>query len=100
MPATRISKNSSRFELKMLRNFTRSIIGSGTLGIGSSPQWLPSPDGASVALEAEDFGTALATLREHEVPIIIGPLDLPSCQMVTIRDPDGNKLTIHRRKKG
>src|SRR6266446_9136100 len=27
MPATRISKNSSRFELKMQRNFTRSISG-------------------------------------------------------------------------
>src|ERR1051325_9053942 len=30
-------------------------IGPGTLGIGSSPQWLPSPDGASEALEVEDF---------------------------------------------
>jgi hypothetical protein len=28
-------------------------IGSGTLGIGSSPQWFPSQDGASVALEVE-----------------------------------------------
>ena len=27
MPATRISKNSSRFELKMVRNFTRSMSG-------------------------------------------------------------------------
>jgi hypothetical protein len=28
----------------------------------------------------------------------MGPLDLPSCQMVTVRDPDGNKITLHRRK--
>jgi len=73
-------------------------IGPGTLGIGSSPQWLPSQDGASAALEVEDFDAAVATLREHNVPIIIGPMDLPSCQMVTVRDPDGNKLTLHRRK--
>lgn len=75
-------------------------IGTGTLGIGSSPQWLPSNDGPSVALEVEDFDAAVATLREHNVNIIIGPLDLPSCQMATVRDPDGNKLTLHRRKAG
>lgn len=73
-------------------------IGSGTLGIGSSAQWLPSQDGASAALEVEDFDAAIATLRKHNAPIIIGPMDLPACQMVTVRDPDGNKLTLHRRK--
>jgi len=75
-------------------------IGSGTLGIGSSPHWRPSQDGPSVALEVEDFDAAGATLREHDVPIIIGPLELPVCHMATVRDPDGNKLTLHRRKNG
>jgi catechol 2,3-dioxygenase-like lactoylglutathione lyase family enzyme len=74
-------------------------IGLGTLGIGCSEQWQPSQDGPSVALEVEDFAAAVSTLREHNVPIVIGPMDLPSCEMVTVRDPDGNKLTIHRRKK-
>jgi predicted enzyme related to lactoylglutathione lyase len=73
-------------------------IGPGTLGIGSSPEWLPSTDGASAALEVEDFDAAVATLREHQITPVIGPLDLPSCQMVTIRDPDGNKITLHKRK--
>ena len=73
-------------------------IGPGTLGIGSSPQWLPSEDGASAALEVEDFDAAIAVLREHKVPIIIGPMELPSCHMATVRDPDGNKLTLHQRK--
>ncbi|HKN88381.1 MAG TPA: VOC family protein [Nitrospiraceae bacterium] len=73
-------------------------IGSGTLGIGCSPQWLPSQDGASVALEVEDFDAAVATLRRQQVPIIIGPVEMPGCHMVTVRDPDGNKLTLHRRK--
>jgi predicted enzyme related to lactoylglutathione lyase len=73
-------------------------IGPGTLGIGCSSQWLPSKDGPSLALEVEDFDAAVTTLREHNVPIIIGPMELPSCHMATVRDPDGNKLTIHRRK--
>ncbi len=73
-------------------------IGPGTLGIGSSPNWPPSQDGPSAALEVEDFEAAVATLREQKVPIIVGPLDLPSCKMVTVRDPDGNKITLHQRK--
>jgi predicted enzyme related to lactoylglutathione lyase len=73
-------------------------IGPGTLGIGSSPRWLPSPDGPSVALEVEDFEAAVATLREHSVPIIIGPMETPVCHMATVQDPDGNKLTLHKRK--
>lgn len=73
-------------------------IGSGTLGIKSSPQWLPSQDGASVALEVEDFNAAVGSLREHNVPIIAGPMEMSTCHMATVRDPDGNKLTLHRRK--
>src|SRR6266496_1965563 len=71
-------------------------IGPGTLGIGSSPQWLPSQDGPSIALEVEDFDAAIATLKEHGVAIIVGPMTLPSCSMATVRDPDGNKLTLHK----
>ena len=73
-------------------------IGPDTIGIGSSPQWLPSQDGVSAALEVEDFDAAVATLREQKVPIIVGPMDLPSCRMATVRDPDGNKITLHQRK--
>lgn len=73
-------------------------IGSGTLGIGSSAQWLPSNDGASAALEVEDFEEAVSVVRNNSIPIVIGPMELPSCKMVTIRDPDGNKLTLHLRK--
>lgn len=73
-------------------------IGPGTLGIGSSPQWLPSKDGASAALEVIDFDEAVATLRSKNIEIIIGPMETPVCHMATIRDPDGNKITLHKRK--
>lgn len=78
--------------------FIEYDIGPGTLAIGCSPDWPPSKDGASSALEVEDFEAAVATLREHKVQFIIGPLDTPRCHMVTFRDPDGNRLTFHRRK--
>ncbi len=74
-------------------------VGAGTLGIGRSEQWKPSQDVPSVALEVEDFNAAVPTLREHNRPIIIGPLEMPTCCMATVRDPEGNKLTIHRRKQ-
>jgi predicted enzyme related to lactoylglutathione lyase len=73
-------------------------IGPGTLGIGCSDQWKPSPDGPSVALEVKDFDAAVETLRQHQIAFHMGPLDFPSCQMVVVCDPDGNKLTLHRRK--
>jgi catechol 2,3-dioxygenase-like lactoylglutathione lyase family enzyme len=78
--------------------FIEYNIGPGTLAIGCSEQWKPSLDGPSTALEVEDFDAAVETLRLHKVETIIGPLDNPTCQMVTFRDPDGNKLTLHRRK--
>jgi hypothetical protein len=52
-------------------------IGHGTLAIGCSEQWKPSEDGPSVALEVQDFNVAIETLSEHNVPIIIGPLEMP-----------------------
>lgn len=78
--------------------FIEYDLGPGTLAIGSSPNWPPSKDGASSALEVEDFDDAVAHLREHKVEFIIGPLETPVCHMATFRDPDGNRLTVHKRK--
>jgi catechol 2,3-dioxygenase-like lactoylglutathione lyase family enzyme len=75
-------------------------VGPGCIAIGKSPHWPPSKAGPSSALEVENFEEAVATLKKHRVKFLFGPLDLPTCQMVTVRDPDGNKITIHRRKKG
>jgi len=72
----------------------------GTLAIGSSPQWPPSKEGVSSALEVLDFEAAVTHLRRRRVKFMIGPLDTPKCHMVTFRDPDGNRLTIHQRKAG
>ena len=74
-------------------------IGSGALAIGSAPGiFKPSPDGCSVALEAENFDEAIATLKQNNVKFRIEPMDTPVCRMAMVFDPDGNTLCIHKRK--
>lgn len=75
-------------------------IGSGTLGIGIHPQWKSSRDGATVALEVTDFDEAIAHIKSHGVTFEMGPLETPVCHMAVLRDPDGGKIVIHKRKPG
>jgi predicted enzyme related to lactoylglutathione lyase len=80
-------------------NWVEYDIGNGTLGIGCAPgMWDPSPKGASAALEVDDFDAAVETMKEKNIPIIMGPHEFPTCRMVVIADPDGNRLTLHKRK--
>lgn len=93
-------KPNSDFDGSGNPNWVEYQIGSGTLGIGCAPgMWDPSTKGASAALEVEDFEQALATLKEKQVQIVMGPHDFPPCRMVVIADPDGNRLTLHKRKR-
>jgi predicted enzyme related to lactoylglutathione lyase len=81
-------------------NWVEYDIGSGTLGIGCAPgMWEPSEKGASAALETENFEEALADVKAKNIPIVMGPHEFPSCRMVVIADPDGNRITLHKRKK-
>jgi predicted enzyme related to lactoylglutathione lyase len=74
-------------------------IGPGVLAIGAgAEQFKPSSNGGSVALEVEDFDLAVKELREFGSKFVIEPMDFPACRMAAILDPDGNTLTIHRRK--
>ncbi len=75
-----------------------NIGAAGTLGLGESPNWPPSKEGPSVALEVEDFPAAVETLRANGVELVMGPMETPRCHMVVFRDPDGNRLTLHKRK--
>ncbi len=74
-------------------------LGSGTLAIGSgSPLFTCSPDGTCVALEVEDFDVAVADLKRANATFALERYDSPVCSMAIVRDPDGNKLLIHRRQ--
>jgi predicted enzyme related to lactoylglutathione lyase len=74
-------------------------IGAGTLSIGNmAPEWKPSAGGGSVALEVEDFPAAIERLKAGGHPVFFGPIETPVCHMAVVSDPDGNSITIHKRK--
>ena len=79
-------------------NWVEYDIGTGTLGVGCAPGMFdPSPKGASAALEVDDFDAALNAVKKNNVTIVMGPHEAPSCHMVVIADPDGNRLVLHKR---
>ncbi len=62
-------------------------LGPATIGVGCHPAWKPSRDGTTVAFEVE-----------RGVTFDIEKTETPVCWMAQFRDPDGNKLVIHKRK--
>lgn len=79
--------------------FVEYDIGPGTLAIcNGAPDWKPSPGGGSVGLEVDDFDAAIAHLRSSGCPFRLEPMETPVCHMAVVSDPDGNSVTIHRRK--
>ncbi|MFA6050204.1 MAG: VOC family protein [Candidatus Paceibacterota bacterium] len=91
-------KPNSEYQGKEITEFVEYEVGPSTLAIGKADMWPPSEDGASVALEVEDFDEALLHIKEHDISIKMGPYDFPGCRMVVILDPDKNKLTLHHKK--
>lgn len=82
------------------KNFVEYDIGPGTIALGCAPdQWKPSRDGTTATLEVADFDAAVTHLQKKKIPFAVGPIDLPTCRMVAVRDPDGNKIALHLRKK-
>jgi predicted enzyme related to lactoylglutathione lyase len=73
-------------------------LGPTTIGVGCHPAWQPSRDGTTVAFEVQDFDDALAKLKSRDVKFDSDKTETPVCWMAQFRDPDGNKLLIHKRK--
>jgi predicted enzyme related to lactoylglutathione lyase len=74
-------------------------IGAGTLAIcNAAPQWKASPGGGSAGLEVDDFSAAMHQIKSAGYPIPIEPMETPVCHMAVVSDPDGNSITIHKRK--
>ena len=72
-------------------------IGGQTLAI--SNLWDPAVDGGPVAaFEVEDFEAAVAHFKAHQVKILNECLESQVCRLANIEDPDGNWITIHKRK--
>ena len=74
-------------------------IGPHTVAITNmSGDWKPNKNGGGVALEVEDFDTAIAWLEKNQVTFYSPPFESPVCHMALIADPDGNSICIHKRK--
>ena len=74
-------------------------IGPSTLAITNYPsEWKPSSDGGGVALEVENFDTAIAELKKADAKFRVEPMESPVCHMAVVFDPDGNSVCIHKRK--
>jgi len=81
-------------------DFVEYDIGRGTIAVGCAPKrWQPSEKGTSAALEVMDFNAAVDDLRKKKIKFAIGPVENPACWMVGVRDPDGNLIVLHQRKK-
>ncbi|MCE0498980.1 MAG: VOC family protein [Methylacidiphilales bacterium] len=76
-------------------------LGNATLGLGAyGNDWVPSKDGAMLALEVDDFEKSVSELKSANVPFHMEATETPVCHFAIIRDPDGNALMIHKRKPG
>ena len=68
-------------------------MGAGTFAIETNTDWPVSPDGMSVTFEV-----AVKYLGDRNVVLFLGPAETKVCHWSAFRDPDGNRLVIHKRK--
>lgn len=54
--------------------------------------------GAVIGLEVTDLDDVLEQLKAHDVPVVDGPHDSPTCHGCSILDPDQNEIILHQRK--
>jgi predicted enzyme related to lactoylglutathione lyase len=85
---------------KFNENFVEYDIGPGTIALGCAPEhWQPSEKGTTATLEVADLDEAIAHLKKKRIKLAMGPMDFPVCRSVGVRDPDGNLIMLHQRKK-
>ncbi|MDE1865745.1 MAG: VOC family protein [Candidatus Micrarchaeota archaeon] len=74
-------------------------IGPTTMAIGAGAETFKVGEGgASVALEVEDFDATVEELKGRGCKFLVEAMETPVCFMAVVADPDGNKITIHKRK--
>ncbi|HEY4301607.1 MAG TPA: glyoxalase superfamily protein [Candidatus Didemnitutus sp.] len=50
-------------------------------------------------LEVADIDAALAAAKAAGVPIALELAEFPPCRMFAVKDPDGNRIGLHQKKK-
>ncbi|MGD1066426.1 MAG: VOC family protein, partial [Vulcanimicrobiaceae bacterium] len=69
-----------------------------TFGIGNFEQVGKPGSGASLALEVDDIAATYARLTDRGVTVS-APHELPNCSLSVVRDPDGNQIWLHQKKR-
>jgi predicted enzyme related to lactoylglutathione lyase len=71
----------------------------GDVTFAISNAWEPSgQSGPSVAFEVEDLQEAVSHLKKAGVAFLADNIESPVCTFALVTDPDGNGITIHKRK--
>jgi predicted enzyme related to lactoylglutathione lyase len=60
---------------------------------------MPGTPQASLALEIADLDGALKEAKSTGIVIKGDVMEFPPCRMFQVKDPDGNEITLHQRKK-
>jgi len=106
-PVTEISRARSFYEgvlgLKLDHNYNDAWleydIAGQTFAITTMAEGeKPGARGGFIALEVDDFDAWIAKIKAADISFLVEPFETPVCRMAVIADPDGNGITLHRRK--
>lgn len=71
----------------------------GNVTFAISNTWEPSgQSGPAIAFEVENLESAVSKLKAAGVPFLADHIESPVCCFALITDPDGNGITLHKRK--
>lgn len=82
-----------------VEKYNESHVGSGCFSL-MSDEWLGGSAGKAVglALEVDNLSSAVALLHERGVALT-DFFDGPVCRQATLHDREGNRITLHERKR-
>jgi predicted enzyme related to lactoylglutathione lyase len=73
----------------------------GNVTFAISNAWEPSgQSGPSVAFEVDNLEETISSMKSAGVTFVADHIETPFCCFALIADPDGNAITIHKRKAG
>ncbi|MBX2861152.1 MAG: VOC family protein [Vampirovibrio sp.] len=79
-------------------SFAEYTVGDAAFCLWQTDELNPSPSGANIAFEVEDFDGTLAALKAYGLNYVINPVETPVCHMAVVKDSEGNAINIHQRK--
>jgi len=82
-----------------VEKYNEAHLGEGCFSL-MAPEWVGREPGsaAGVVFEVDDIERTVRDLREKAVQV--GHIeDLPTCKSAALSDPEGNKLTLHEKKR-